>query len=831
MWTGTKSQCLGQPTSVRIAKPVLAVFVGLALMITSCAESIPVPLLQASPTVTPLPSATPTTSQSPTPSPPPTATPTPLLTPDEALAAGLTAQRNGDYEAAVAAYQSILSVQPDSPLAREALYHQAEVHALSQNHTAAVEALEQFRERYPDDERCHSATFRLATSYEQLAMWDEAIAAYEEYASQETTISDYVHLFIGYALMELERYEEAKEQFGEVLTLAPPVTLELQALEQLALASRRLDEYEAAIDYYQRLFDRAQNDGTRAEALYQMALTCQESEHIDRAAESFARLAIDYPTSFRAYQALEQLDEMESTAVNDFQRGLVYYHNGLYDPAVLAFYDYIENVEDTAEAHYYAALAYRGYYVHYLTIDELETLIESFPDSTLVGEAWLEIAKSWILIDNKEFAMDAYRQFFTSRPNDPLADNAMWKLANLLEDDAAFEEAISAYLGLVERFPAGEFAAQALFRAGLNRYRLGRYEEARQTWERLLVDYAASDMRSRALFWLGKACLEHAETEDGLSYLNQLVASDPAGYYGLRAADLLRAGPPQNPPDVYQPDLYTMDDETERLAFEEWLRNWAGEEQGQTMSALAPRVRDVPPFRRGLELLRVGQRDSAKARFQEVRTRFKDDPLALYQLAVFFQREGFYDQSIACAQRILNLSPQDSLYDAPRFLQKLHYPVYFGDLIVQEAQKRGLEPLLFCALIWQESWFDPFATSSYPARGLTQFIEPTADWVAEELGLSNFQQTDLYRPVVSVHFGGWYLEWIMEYEGGTVFRALAHYNAGPGNVARWHRDGEITDIDLFVEEVDFAQTEAFIHRIYGHYWAYRTAYYGPSQSA
>jgi soluble lytic murein transglycosylase len=222
----------------------------------------------------------------------------------------------------------------------------------------------------------------------------------------------------------------------------------------------------------------------------------------------------------------------------------------------------------------------------------------------------------------------------------------------------------------------------------------------------------------------------------------------------------------------------------------------------------------------------VGQRDSAKARFRELRTRFKDDPWALYQLALFFQREGFNDQSIACAQRVLNLSPQTSLYDVPVLLQKLHYPVYFADLIVPEAEDRGLEPLLFFALIWQESWYDPFATSSYPARGLTQFIEPTAEWAAEELGLTDFQHTDLYRPVVSVEFGGWYLEWILEYEDGIVFRTLAHYNAGPGNVARWLRDGEVTDIDLFVEEVDLAQTETFIHRIYGHYWTYRTAYYG-----
>jgi len=810
----------------RFARFLMPAALALSLMVASCSDAVPIPFLQPTPTATPLPSATPTSVVSPTATTEPTATATPILAADEALDAALRHQRNGDYAAAVGVYSAILSGYPDSTEARDALYHLGETYMLAHDYGSAMDSLQQFLDRYPDDERYPFATFRLATAYEELGWWDEAITAYSQYGSLRTVIPDYVHLNVGYALMELERYEEASEEFAEVLNLAPPLTLEQQALQQTALASRHLEEYDQAIVYYGRLLDRAQEDGTRAETLYQMAATYQEAEDGDQAVQVFTQLAKEYPRTYRAYQALEQLDAMEVTAVSPFERGLIYYYNGLYDPAVLAFYDHIEEVEDTAQAHYYAALAYRGYDAHYLSIDELQTLIEDFPGSDLVGDAWMEMGRSWILIGNNDSAIATYQQFFSSLPQDPLADDAQWKLANLLEDDNEWEQAIAAYLGLVEKFPAGEYAPQALFRAGLAHYRLGRYDEARQTWETLLQQYAQSEMQSRALFWLGKTALEVGQVEDGVGYLEELAASDAAGYYGLRASDLLRGGPPENPPDVYLSDLYQMDDEAERMAFEEWLSGWAGGGDGQPMGELAARVANDQLFQRGLELLRVGQWDSAKARFREVRTRFQDDPLALYQLALFFQREGFNDQSIACAQRILKLSPQSSLYEVPSLLQKLHYPVYFADLIVPQAEKRGLEPLVFFALIWQESWYDPFATSSYPARGLTQFIEPTADWVSEELGLTDFEYSDLYRPVVAVEFGGWYLEWILEYEDGEVFRALAQYNAGPGNVARWRRDGEVTDIDLFVEEVDFAQTEAFIHRIYQHYWTYRSAYYG-----
>ncbi|NIN64687.1 MAG: tetratricopeptide repeat protein, partial [Anaerolineae bacterium] len=145
---------------------------------------------------------------------------------------------------------------------------------------------------------------------------------------------------------------------------------------------------------------------------------------------------------------------------------------------------------------------------------------------------------------------------------------------------------------LADRLPAGEYAAEALFRAGLSRHRQGRYEEARQNWQRLLEEYGTSEHRSRTLFWLGRASLEHGDNEDGMGYLSQLMASDPTGYYGLRAADLLRGSPPEDPPDLYQLDSYTMGDEGERLALEEWLRSWAGDEEGQPIWQLAPRVRN-----------------------------------------------------------------------------------------------------------------------------------------------------------------------------------------------------------------------------------------------
>lgn len=100
----------------------------------------------------------------------------------------------------------------------------------------------------------------------------------------------------------------------------------------------------------------------------------------------------------------------------------------------------------------------------------------------------------------------------------------------------------------------------------------------------------------------------------------------------------------------------------------------------------------------------------------------------------------------------------------------------FDDIIREAAATYGVDVDLIRAVIQTESRFDPKAVSGAGAKGLMQ-IMPI---LAKELKI-----TDVFDPRENVFGGTKYLSRLLERHDGNVSLALASYNAGPRNVARY----------------------------------------------
>ena len=123
------------------------------------------------------------------------------------------------------------------------------------------------------------------------------------------------------------------------------------------------------------------------------------------------------------------------------------------------------------------------------------------------------------------------------------------------------------------------------------------------------------------------------------------------------------------------------------------------------------------------------------------------------------------------------LGDSDLLVTEIRRAEPMVAPDRAYDAIIAEASTEyGVDPELVRAVIRAESRFDPMAQSGAGAKGLMQLMPI----LSRELGVQ-----DPFDPRENIFGGVKYLSRLLERHKGDVTLALASYNAGPRNVARY----------------------------------------------
>ncbi|MEZ5666182.1 MAG: lytic transglycosylase domain-containing protein [Alphaproteobacteria bacterium] len=334
---------------------------------------------------------------------------------------------------------------------------------------------------------------------------------------------------------------------------------------------------------------------------------------------------------------------------------------------------------------------------------------------------------------------------------------------------------------------AGNAAPSALWAGGLAAWRTGDYALARERFAALAASpYASRWTRTAGAYWAARAAIR-AHAPNGVSALLRQAAQEPDTFYGMLAQHALGLHDP---------------------------RSWT---EAQGSDDVLGTVLAQPAARRGLALLQIGQPGLAEAEFRSLATGLNgqqmrallafaadsDMPSLAMRLAVAYAERG--GEQVWAAR-----------YPVPRWLP---------------ANGLQLDHAVVLAIMRQESAFNSVAVSSAGARGLMQLMPRTARSMAQRLGIGSGDTAELADPAYNMALGQQFIQELRSYSwiGDDMFRILAAYNGGPGNLQRWLESGNFgNDPLLFIETIRAGETREYVERVMANLWAYRLRFGQPT---
>jgi soluble lytic murein transglycosylase-like protein len=412
---------------------------------------------------------------------------------------------------------------------------------------------------------------------------------------------------------------------------------------------------------------------------------------------------------------------------------------------------------------------------------------------TVTKPKFANVRKNIQLVDlAKKAKKEEYDRLATERLKDllalPVADpvrlevlNTLAAMAETKNQDAYLQELIPKIVALD---PLADPALQHLWDKAWAAYARGDLATAKPLLDFIRGAYRSPNVRRQSTYWYARTVERLGEKAQATEIYRQLAAAPYDDVYALNAE--AHGAPhqelPPSPLTAKRPDWSSIAEEKMppelRLAYE--------------LTALS----DMPDAQREL------QKNQSAA----------NQPFADALLTDLYHASGNTLEMYKTIRRAfpqLATVEQDSV---PAYFLKLYYPIKYEKSIRKYSEKFGTDPNLIMALCLQESYYNPRAKSRVGATGLMQLMPATGKEIAHKVH-GVFASSDLENPDTNVELGTYYFRELENLFGGKWQLAVASYNGGQGNVAKWRRAAPSKPMDEFLESIPFPETRNYVKRV------------------
>ena len=587
---------------------------------------------------------------------------------------------------------------------------------------------------------------------------DVALESMTTYVNQDSPAWAVISLEVARALQRAGRGADAIDWAERALNGLLP---DLDRLRAIHLAATELDiagEAERALAHYDELLRLSPWRDDQAAALSRIGALQRAAGELEAAQTAWFRLVNDYREFAASRDALELLLDT-GAEVDQLTIGMIRFTEERWIEARTAMLNVLGGSDDVAER--------------------------------VVGEFY--IAAIHEANGDPQSAALGYVAVVARDATHPLAAESLMRLAEFALAQGDQSTAEEHWRRVMSEHPSHARASEAAQRWASAPMSRGEWSEAAQRFRDAANEGADEwDARTRQelLFWAALMNREAGDLETAADLAAKAIEIEPVGYYGLRAAQEFGLESPG----------------ALEIPLEEWLERLTGrrgpstvelERQSEWLAA-----RD----------LRLGGFDAAADRMLSAWiVALAVDPWALIEASAFLAERGEFAASARAAEQTLGVFDLN-WSEAPLELLRLAFPQPWPDVMALHASAEGIDPALLWSLIRRESFYDPDAEGLAGEIGLTQVIPLTGSDIAAGLGIE-YEHTDLARPELAIRFGAWYLARQLEGFSDEPIMALAAYNAGPGNAARWEEQAPLEGVDGFLAALDYPSTRMYVRYV------------------
>lgn len=357
-------------------------------------------------------------------------------------------------------------------------------------------------------------------------------------------------------------------------------------------------------------------------------------------------------------------------------------------------------------------------------------------------------------------------------------------------------EAAAALQVFVADHPQAEDAQLALWGLGWQHFSAGNFAKALEFFVKLEKDHgqlytgANQPWRAKAAYWQGRCLQSMGQTQSAIETWTAVANAFPQTYYGILAVDRIgeidpdRADRVQGPPPSH------------------------GEEPPPALGRL--RVHRNPALDEAALLVRMGLNSEARAILAEQLPRGLPRD-GVHLLATLYELQGNWAMASGVMARHSRKAARPDDSTAQMWRQTFSTP--FGEHFEQAAQGAGIARSLLYAIARHESSFVPSLVSKAGAYGLVQLLPGAAKNVADLHGVSFGGAASLLQPKANLQLGALYLNQLLSFYRGNLPLAAAGYNAGPYAVRDWVKKKPQAPTDVFVEEIPYPATRAYVMQV------------------